>query len=88
MTWQDFVNGSFELFGGFMVMLHCLQLYKDKQVRGASWVATLGFALWGFWNLYYYPHLGQWMSTAGGVFITLANMLWIHLIIVYRRTPS
>jgi peptidoglycan biosynthesis protein MviN/MurJ (putative lipid II flippase) len=85
MSWQDAVNGGFELFGGFMVLLHCAQLYRDKQVRGASWLATFGFAIWGVWNLYYYPHLGQWASFAGGVVIVLANTLWVSMMLYYIR---
>jgi hypothetical protein len=85
MTPQDFVNGAFELFGGVAILAHCRQLYKDKQVRGASWAATAFFTAWGWWNLYYYPHLDQWLSFAGGVVIVLANTLWISMMLYYIR---
>jgi hypothetical protein len=85
MSWQDLVNGAFEIGGGLMVLLHCRQLYRDKQVRGASWIATAFFASWGWWNLYYYPHLNQWLSFAGGVVIVLANTLWVFMMLYYIR---
>ena len=83
----DMINGLFELLGGAFVLNHCRVLHRARCSAGISLLSTAFFSLWGLWNLYYYPHLGQWMSTAGGVFITLANMLWIHLIIVHRRIP-
>jgi hypothetical protein len=35
------------------------------------------------WNLYYYPHLDQWWSFAGGLVIVAANVLWIGLMVYY-----
>jgi len=43
------------------------------------------FTSWGMWNLFYYPHLGQWYSFAGGVFIVSVNTFWLGQIIYYRR---
>jgi hypothetical protein len=37
----------------------------------------------GFWNLFYYPHLDQWLSFAGGVLIVLANTVWIAMAVHY-----
>ena len=83
--WQDKINGLFELLGGIFVMMHCLRLYKDKKVRGVSFTATAYFALWGFWNLHYYPRLDQWMSFTGGLLIVAMNTLWILMMVYYRR---
>lgn len=85
MTWQDAVNGMYELLAGVAVLMHCIRLYKDKQVRGASWIATAFFSSWGLWNLYYYPHLGQWLSFAGGIAIVAANCLWLGMMAYYIR---
>ena len=57
-------------------------------VRGVSWMATTFFTSWGYWNLYYYPHLDQWWSFAGGVLIVVANTLWIGMMIYYIRQES
>ena len=83
--WQDNVNGLFELTGGFFVFLHCLRLYKDKKVKGVSFIATGYFAAWGFWNMYYYPFLEQWASLAGGLLIVAMNVLWISMMVYYIR---
>lgn len=84
-SWQDAANGAFELLSGVMVLLHCRQLHKDKEVRGASWVATAFFFAWGVWNLYYYPHLNQWLSFIGGLGIVVANCLWLGMMLHYIR---
>ena len=83
--WQDKVNGLFELLGGVFILFHCVRLYKDKRVRGVSFTATAYFVLWGYWNIHYYPHLGQWVSFAGGLTIVAMNTLWIILMIYYIR---
>lgn len=85
MTWQDFINAFFEFGAGFAVLLHCLQLYKDKIVRGTSVWATSFFFSWGLWNLYYYPHLDQWASFFGGLSIVTANLLWVSMLWYYIR---
>lgn len=85
MTWQDLINATFEFGGGLAIFDHCRTLYRDKQVRGASWIATAFMTLWGWWNLYYYPHLEQWISFFGGITIVTANTLWISLMVYYIR---
>lgn len=82
-TWQDIVNGAFEAGGGLFVLNHCRALYRDKQTKGVSLLSTAVFTAWGFWNLYYYPHLGQWLSFAGGVLIVAANALWLAMALYY-----
>jgi len=79
----DFFNGLFEFAGGLFIILNIRQILKDKKVRGISIPATVYFALWGLWNLYYYPHLEQWFSFAGGVFLVITNFTCILLMIKY-----
>lgn len=83
MTWQDAVNGAFELYGAIAIAQHCLALYRHKMVRGASYAALAFFFSWGVWNLYYYPHLGQWASFAGGCAIVTANAVYLGMVIYY-----
>lgn len=85
MNWADALNGAFELLGGFFILLSVFKLLRDKQVRGISWLTTAFFMAWGYWNLYYYPSLGQWLSFSGGVFIVATNTLWVILLIHYTR---
>ena len=81
----DIVNGLFELFGGLVIWLNVARLVKDKEVKGVSWVVMAFFAVWGYWNLYYYPHLGQMFSFVGGFFVVAANTAWVVLFLHYRR---
>lgn len=82
---QDLFNAVFELGGCLLVLLSIRQTLRDKQVRGVHWGTVLFFACWGYWNLYYYPHLGQWLSLAGGIGVTVANSTWVGLLIYYSR---
>jgi hypothetical protein len=85
MNIPDIINGVFECLAGFMVLAHCKTLYKDKMVRGVNVWASIFFTSWGFWNLYYYPHLDQWMSFTGGLLIVGANFLWVSMMIYYKK---
>lgn len=79
------VNASFEAGAGLAVLAHCARLYVDKEARGLSIPAVLFFAVWGGWNIFYYPHLGQFWSLAGGIFVTLANLIYLALLVTYSR---
>jgi len=82
---MDTINGLFECFGSLFILLSIRQLIKDKQVRGFHWGHLTFFTTWGLWNLVYYPHLDQWVSFVGGIFVTLANVVYLALILYYRR---
>jgi hypothetical protein len=79
----DWINGSFELVGGLLCWLNFKQLLKDKKIDGVYWPVTAFFTLWGIWNLYYYPQLGQIISFIGGIFLVLGNLSWVCLAIYY-----
>lgn len=83
MSVPDIVNGTFEAFGALAILDHCRTLYRHKIVRGVSWKATAFFFSWGVWNLYYYPHLGQWWSFVGGCAIVAMNCLWLGMMLYY-----
>lgn len=85
MILPDIVNASFEAGAGLAVLHHCFKLYEHKQARGVSTAAVLFFTAWGVWNLYYYPHLGQFWSFAGGIFITMANLAYLAMLVHYTR---
>lgn len=84
MSPADVANGLFEVCGGLAVWQNCRRLLRDRQVRGTDWRVTALFTAWGFWNLYYYPSLGQWASFAGGLVIVSGNFFWVALAIRYR----
>ena len=81
----DHVNGIFELGGGLLTWLSVRRLVIDKEVKGVSWWPIWFFTVWGIWNLYYYPHLDQWWSFVGGIFIVVANTVWLVLLVYYGR---
>lgn len=80
----DLVNGGIEFTGGLLLLLHSRQVLRDREVKGVSVPPMLFFLAWGFWNLFYYPHLGQWWSFAGGCFVVAANALWVALVLYYK----
>lgn len=85
MSWADATNAAFELAGGFFVLLSVIKTHRDKVVRGVSWPTTVFFMSWGYWNLYFYPSLGQWLSFAGGVLLVAVNTVWVVQIAWYMR---
>lgn len=85
MNWADLFNGSLEV-GSFILQIgNIRRLLRDKIVRGVHWGSTAFFAGWGAWNCYFYPHLHQWFSFAGGIGITAANGTWVALAIIYTN---
>ena len=88
IDFADYVNGAFEILGAVAIFGHVRRVMKDKAVAGVSILSTCFFASWGFWNLYYYPSLGQWASFWGGVFIVAGNVCWIAGMIYYTRNPK
>ena len=88
MQIPDLINGSFECFGGTLLCINIYRLLRDKQVRGISLIPVIFFTLWGYWNLFYYPHLNQWVSFFGGILVVLANTMWVLMAIYYKRNPK
>jgi hypothetical protein len=87
-TVNDLINAFFEVGGSLAAWVNVFKLYRDKQVRGVYWPASLFFTLWGLWNLYYYPTLGQWASFWGGAFMCTSNIAWIILAIKYTNAEK
>jgi len=83
VMWPDIVNGSYELLGAPFILLSVIKLAREKRVQGVSWVHAGFFASWGCWNLFYYPHLGQWFSFVGGIAIVIVNTIWLGQLIYY-----
>jgi hypothetical protein len=81
----DLINGCFEFAGSIAGFWNIGVLIKHKQVRGFSPTVSFYFMAWGAWNAYYYPHLGQWVSLAGTIAITISNGLFAALAIYFSR---
>jgi hypothetical protein len=78
----------FEGLGGFVVLLNVQRILLDKIVRGVDWKVMGFFTAWGLWNLFYYPHLGQWLSFAAGVWIAVTNLAYLTLMVHYIRKEA
>lgn len=81
----DQFNGLFEFGGGLMILKSVFLLHQQKMVRGVSKLPVFFFTSWGFYNLFYYPHLGQWWSFSGGCVIVTVNAIWLAQIVYYRN---
>lgn len=88
----DTINGFYELLGGLFIAMSCLRVYRDKRVQGVSLWHVLFFNSWGFFNLIFYPALGQWWSFVGGIGVVAANTTWSAMIVYYkwfyRQSPT
>ena len=82
---NDLLNAFFEFAGAITVWHNVRVLLRDRKVRGVSLASIAFFTSWGFWNLYYYPSLGQMWSTAAGVFLCAGNLTWIVLALRWRN---
>jgi len=82
---NDMINGVFESCGGFFILLSIIKLERDREVRGISWLHVAFFAMWGYWNLWYYPTLGQWFSAFGGVLLAATNTYYLVRLVQFSR---
>lgn len=85
---NDIINGCFEAGLVLMLILNIQRLFQDKEVKGVDWRCTAFVTLWGVWNMFYYPMLGQWFSMVAGAGVCLANMTWLGLMFYYIRNPG
>lgn len=85
MSIPDIINGFFELFASGFIILSILKVWKNRSSAGVNWLHPAFFLAWGFWNLYYYPHLDQWFSLIGGIGVVVCNTIWVTLLFKYRR---
>ena len=79
----DLINAGFEVAGGIFTLFNIRRTLIDKSVKGVSWWACAFFTLWGAWNIIFYSSLGQWASFSAGLFIFVANIVWISLMAFY-----
>ena len=83
MTIADTINGVYEMTGSIALAWNCVTTYRDKEIKGISLASMVFFTSWGYWNLYYYPSLHQWMSTLGAAMMVLFNTIWLFQAMYY-----
>ena len=81
----DIINALFEFCGSIAVWQNVATLLREKKVRGVSLVSMSFFTAWGFWNIWYYPSLGQVWSAYMAAFLCLGNLTWVALAIRWRN---
>jgi hypothetical protein len=86
MSFADFINGVFEAGIALFLWKGVLMLRVDKEVKGFYWPTVAWTTAWGVWNLFYYPHLGQWFSFGGGIAVVLVNITWLAHVAHYAVT--
>lgn len=86
--WPDLINGAFELVGAFFTWRNFVQLRRDRHVAGVYWPTTGFMAVWGLWNLIYYPTLAQWASFTGGVLLVAGNVAWVVMALRLRAEEA
>lgn len=84
----DQINGVFEFIGALFTLKNALQVVKDEGYAGIWLPGILFFFSWGFWNLFYYPSLGQMWSFAGGVALVTANLIWATTMWAYGKSNA
>lgn len=81
----DLINAGFEL-GGFIMMLPSLvRAWRLRAIVGVHWATPAFFWSWGLWNVFYYPHLDQWLSFTAGLLLIVSNSAWFAMVILFTR---
>lgn len=76
MIRPDAVVAGFELVSGLLIWRSVVLLHRQKQVRGVSFWPIVFFALWGWWNVYWYAYINAWWAWWAGWNVVLANTWW------------
>lgn len=80
---SDLVNGLFELGGAILTCLSVRRLHRDKQVQGFHPAPWAFITLWGYWNCWFYPVNGLWLSFAGGLALASVNTVYLAMLAYY-----
>lgn len=78
-------NALLEALGGFFILSSVMKLYRDKLVRGVSFVHIGFFTAWGWWNLFYYWAMASSFSWYASIGVTAVNSLYFAMLIYYVR---
>ena len=84
----DVINAAFEIGATAALSFHVQAIVRAKRVLGVSIVPIVFYQLWGGWNLFYYPALGQSLSFAAGVGVFAMNSVHVCLMLYYRVWPG
>lgn len=82
----DQVNAFFEALGAIATWSNVRALYTDGSALGVNWWTFCFYSMWGMWNCYFYPALGQWWSFWAGIVLVAGNLAWIGLYAYQKRS--
>lgn len=85
MSWPDAVNSVFEFLGTPFVLVSLIKVIRNKNSNGVSYLTLLFFSVWGYWNMFFYPHLEQWLSFTASIALALTNTAWMVAVLYYRK---
>lgn len=84
MTFRpDMVVAFFEFGSALLICLSIRDLHRHKLVRGVSPWPVSFFALWGWWNLYWYAHIDAPFAWWAGIGVVTTNTFWALQMIYY-----
>lgn len=81
----DLVNSLFIVGSCGYSVYNVYIIHKAKESKGLSLGSQIFFLLWTFWSLVYYGSLSQWWSFIGEVILSISVLIYVILMIVYRR---
>lgn len=85
MSWPDAVNSVFEFLGTPFVLVSLIKVIRNKNSNGVSYLTLLFFSVWGYWNMFFYSHLEQWLSFTASIALALTNTAWMVAVLYYRK---
>lgn len=85
MTTPDLINAAFEVCGSVAVWCNFAAILKDKGYAGTRIPMMAFFTSWGFWNLFFYAHLLQWVSLYASLLLTGGNVAVVAAMLYYGR---
>jgi hypothetical protein len=81
----DMANAAFEVCGALAVWANFAAILKDKGYAGTRIPMMIFFTSWGFWNLYFYAHLIQWVSLYASLLLTSGNVAVVSAMAWFGR---
>lgn len=88
MQLPDLINAVFEFGIGLLAIGNIKAILRDKCVKGVFWPVQLWAMAWGYYNLFYYWHLDQYLSWTAGLTITATNTAWVILCLYYMKNDE
>lgn len=77
----DVVNALFGIGVAFAIGASVKEGIMNGRIEGVSFWTPLFFCCLGVWNVVYYLHLSQWVSTLIACVVLAIESLWLLLVL-------